>query len=115
MKGLRPQFPPPLPETVRILSPQSCDEVNERLRAMALDEWDNEEEEEEECDNGDGTFRTPIAAIDAMASQALCLLLSLSLSYTLTQQYKVKERNERVVLNYAVVLFIIIINYNIGN
>jgi len=53
MKGLQPWLL--LVETVVILSPQSCDEVNERLRAMALDE------EEEE-----GTLRTPIEAIEAI-------------------------------------------------
>jgi hypothetical protein len=44
-----------------ILSPQRCDEVNERLRAMALDDDDEEGEDEDE-----GTLRTPIEAIDAM-------------------------------------------------
>jgi hypothetical protein len=50
---------------VLILSPQSCDEVNERLRAMALDD-DDEEGEDEDEDEDEGTLRTPIEAIDAM-------------------------------------------------
>lgn len=62
MKGFLPELLL-VPETVKILSPQSCDEVNERLRAMALDEEEDEEEEEEE---EGGTLRTPIAAIDAI-------------------------------------------------
>lgn len=45
-----------------ILSPQSCDEVNERLRAMALDDDEEEDEDEEE----EGTLRTPIEAIEAI-------------------------------------------------
>jgi hypothetical protein len=48
-----------------ILSPQRCDEVNERLRAMALDD-DDEEGEDEDEDEDEGTLRTPIEAIDAM-------------------------------------------------
>lgn len=60
MKGLlHPQLL--LVETVVILSPQSCDEVNERLRAMALDDDEEEDEDEEE-----GTLRTPIEAIEAI-------------------------------------------------
>lgn len=60
MKGLHPQLL--LVETVVILSPQSCDEVNERLRAMALDDDEEEDEDEEE----EGTLRTPIEAIEAI-------------------------------------------------
>ena len=63
MKGLHPQLSLLLVETVVILSPQSCDEVNERLRAMALDE---EEEEDDEDEEEEGTLRTPIEAIEAI-------------------------------------------------
>jgi hypothetical protein len=52
-----------------ILSPQRCDEVNERLRAMALDDDDDDDDDDEEGEDEDedeGTLRTPIEAIDAM-------------------------------------------------
>jgi hypothetical protein len=50
-----------------ILSPERCYEVNERLRAMALDDDDDDEEgEDEDEDEDEGTLRTPIEAIDAM-------------------------------------------------
>ncbi len=55
MRGLRVQLGLPTPETVGILSPESCDAVNERrLRGMGFLPMLEE----------DGTFRTPIETID---------------------------------------------------
>lgn len=69
IRGLRVQLTLRVPPTVVSLSPESCDAENERLRGTGMDFFPTLEEEEEE----DGTFRTPIAAIDAIVAFSLCV------------------------------------------
>lgn len=40
--------------------------MNERLRAMALDDEEEEQDEDEEEEEEEGTLRTPIEAIEAI-------------------------------------------------
>lgn len=70
IRGLRVQLTLRVPPTVVSLSPESCDAENERLRGTGMDFFPTLEEEEEE---EDGTFRTPIAAIDAIVAFSLCV------------------------------------------